>query len=557
MTSAFTVVTPVVTAEDSTKSSAQVFAPTPFTFTNLTSISSASASTSTPDCGTWLPILEQRHCAFASSDFEAAMLNLVLHPNINSTSIMRADILYDSGATGAGSAEQTHDPAHAQSAAEAYKQLTALGLFVDDSSSSTRTLVRVILPRNSYRDKPLPQSCMLYKRLSPGTANYAAMLYVPHVDRPETMPYYHPEVSAILLHYTQAENSEGVLRLFYRTFPTTETVTQEVTTRLERTALRLLHTSYKHSNGIMRGYQKRVHHDLVVNKVAFQTRYVELKQKYAKKLIESWVEATDPKKHVFEDLSIAAFLLELWHASGISERPGFHFVDLGCGNGVLVYILLMEEFKGFGIEARRRKTWDTFPDSVQACLHEKVLLPYLTIAVDSTTQISLPKDRYHDGKFTENAFLIGNHSDELTPWIPLLGRPFIVIPCCSHALSGKKYRYPTKSTVAGGTGVKSPEELQRQQKLSTYGALVEHVAETAHDVGWIVKREMLRIPSTRNTAIIGLEVRQQAPERSEDDNDSEGRGKVCTPAEIIAREGGADGFLESALSLVSKNPRSH
>lgn len=40
------------------------------------------------------------------------------------------------------------------------------------------------------------------------------------------------------------------------------------------------------------------------------------------------------------------------------------------------------------------------------------------------------------GPFDEGMFLIGNHSDELTPWIPILasltrdGR-FLNIPCCA------------------------------------------------------------------------------------------------------------------------------
>ena len=39
-----------------------------------------------------------------------------------------------------------------------------------------------------------------------------------------------------------------------------------------------------------------------------------MKKKYSGDLVANWVESTDPKKHVFEDLAVAAFLIELWNA---------------------------------------------------------------------------------------------------------------------------------------------------------------------------------------------------------------------------------------------------
>lgn len=108
-----------------------------------------------------------------------------------------------------------------------------------------------------------------------------------------------------------------------------------------RIALRLLQTSTKHSSGVKLGYEKRVNHDLVVSKVDFQNRYITLKSKYSSDLVNSWCESTDPKKHVFEDLAIAAFLIEYWKLKKFNKDE-FEFRDLGCGNGLLVYILMME-----------------------------------------------------------------------------------------------------------------------------------------------------------------------------------------------------------------------
>lgn len=37
-----------------------------------------------------------------------------------------------------------------------------------------------------------------------------------------------------------------------------------------------------------------------------------------------------------------------------------NFVDLGCGNGLLVHILTEEGHKGRGIDIRPRKIWDLY-----------------------------------------------------------------------------------------------------------------------------------------------------------------------------------------------------
>ncbi|KAK9375181.1 uncharacterized protein V1513DRAFT_444003 [Lipomyces chichibuensis] len=486
----------------------------------------------------WHPVLQQNGCVFKPIEhFEVAMLNLIFHPNINSTSIMRADILYDSVIDSRKDVAVSFEN-YAIKEKEICCEIEKLGIFLR-CVRIKRRIIREIIPRNQDKDLPMRQSCLL---LSDG-AGSSSILYLPHgIESPESTPYYHPAVSGILLHYTSTRTHNGTnrLQLFYRLFsPSPETVA--LPNRLERTALRLLATACKHSLGVMNGYQKRVQHDVVIDQVSFQDTYVSLKRRYARDLVSRWVESTDPKKHVFEDLAIAAFLMELWDARYTekgSAKKSINFVDIGCGNGVLVYILIMEGYTGYGFDARRRKTWEIFPDHVQDCLREEVLVPYLCL--DTGMEIGNKGLRFHDGKFPERTFLIGNHSDELTPWIPLLGQPFIVIPCCSHALSGAKYRYPTS--------IQLPLESapRHNQKLSTYGALVEHVAKTAHDVGWVVEREMLRIPSTRNAAIIGVEMRS-----------GDAMGQIWTAEDIIRREGGAAGFSDRVVVLTSKNPRSH
>ena len=68
----------------------------------------------------------------------------------------------------------------------------------------------------------------------------------------------------------------------------------------------------------------------------------------------------DPEKFVHEDVAIAAYLILLWE----EEEEKATFLDLGCGNGLLVYILSREGYAGRGVDIRRRKIWDAYGDGV-------------------------------------------------------------------------------------------------------------------------------------------------------------------------------------------------
>jgi len=310
----------------------------------------------------------------------------------------------------------------------------------------------------------------------------------------------------------------------------------------------------------MAGYTKRVLHDRIIPQARFQNTYTRLKIKYAKTLIERWVEKTDAEKHVFEDLGIAAFLVEVWGeeyeeggvagrnedqmgTNSVSAFPGF--VDIGCGNGVLVYILRQEGYRGWGFDARRRKTWDTFPLDVRENLKEMLLVPDMFNQEDSQSSHSFIGDghvpaggereqgvAFHNGIFPPGTFIISNHADELTPWTPLLAylnhSPFIAIPCCSHNLAGARCRFNNRepslttnddvqpnncspvahrASVENGPGPKSGS-LARPQKTavkqpSAYASLTTYVTSMATEVGYEVEKEVLRIPSTRNIAIVG------------------------------------------------------
>ena len=556
----------------------------------------------------WLPILEHT-CDFSPDIFESVSLNLIQNPNINSNHLFRADILFDSRN---GELTNMQLPK-----AETDALLWRYGHNLEAAAGYqlARTIVRLMIPRNPQLDKPIAQTCYIFHSTSTRQVDQRLVIYVPHADHLDELPWYHPTVQSVAYLYSwrppdtdpssassPLQKSTALISLHYRLFPSQ---TLPLSARLSRTAYHLLSILYKHGQGALSGYTKRVHHDQMISQQRVQDTYTDLKRKHAKRLCNNWVEKTEPSKHVFEDLGIAAFLVELWKdmykgagheqvrekrgdGDGKDRFPGF--VDIGCGNGVLVDVLLREGYKGWGFDARRRKTWSTFSITVQDHLKELAVVPQPLLDLQSppitpntnpsrlsrtlaTFSLSRPPSPisfdHHTGIFPQGTFIISNHADELTPWTPLLASlsrsPFLAIPCCSHNLSGSRFRAPSsfnsysadasapsyfsaninkaKSvaiTVASASSpVTSPlseepptptgpergdlnalSQKVRSKQPSAYASLCDWVAQLMGECGYEVEKEMLRIPSTRNVGLVGrvhrselvgesLEIRQE------------------------------------------------
>lgn len=198
----------------------------------------------------------------------------------------------------------------------------------------------------------------------------------------------------------------------------------------------------------------------------FNNLYTQLKDKYGKRIEAIWTdEATDPKKFVYEDVSIACYLLLLW-----KQNKKTTFVDFGCGNGLLVYILTEEGHRGYGIDVRKRKIWDKFQPQVD--LREETWNP--SESFDPSVD-----------------WIIGNHSDELSPWVPVVAAKcsfkcnYFLLPCCAYEFSGEKFS-------------------KRVKDKSLYLAYVDYLIDISRNVcGFKTAKDRLRIPSTKRIAIIG------------------------------------------------------
>ncbi|XP_074085955.1 putative tRNA (uracil-O(2)-)-methyltransferase isoform X2 [Macrotis lagotis] len=172
----------------------------------------------------------------------------------------------------------------------------------------------------------------------------------------------------------------------------------------------------------------------LISLVKYSQIYQELKEKY-KEMVKVWPEVTDPEKFVYEDVAIATYLLH----------------------------------PGRGIDVRRRKIWNMY--GAQTQLEESAIRP---------------NDSY---LFPDVDWLIGNHSDELTPWIPVIAArssyncSYFVLPCCFFDFTGKYSR--------------------RQSKKTQYREYLDFIKEVGVTCGFHVEEDCLRIPSTKRVCLIG------------------------------------------------------
>ncbi|KAF2722221.1 DUF1613-domain-containing protein [Polychaeton citri CBS 116435] len=517
----------------------------------------------------------QSPCTFPPSIFKRIMLNLIKNPNITSSHLFRADILFDD--------HGDEDKDSRGILKEALRDdVTPRKFPAVEGLEIVRTTVRVLIPRNQSLDRELVQTCLILEGKK-GQVQKTVVVYLPHVGKEEDVPFYHPAVASLaFVHQWQplitakkddhnAESGHGSLCVHFKLFPVTTHIPSE---KLNRTALRLVQTLHKHGQGQLAGYSKRVHLDRVIPQKQYQDTYACLKGKYGAKLAQSWVEVTDPSKHVFEDLAIAAWLIEVWrdlYSTPSDERingdknkmafPGF--VDIGCGNGVLVSILVEEGYEGWGFDARERKTWGIFSPEVQKRLERRVLVPKVfkgAIGVSKEYQPSSQEEHvWHDGTFEGAPFIISNHADELTAWTPLLAylnnSAFVAIPCCSYDLSGARFRAPltlkskkdrAEQQEEKSSGDKhSHVDLQKKQAAETgslaktpaqkkmpsaYSSLCSYVSALTEEVDIVPESDVLRIPSTRNSCILGR--------KGGSDNEYSSDAKIKKVKAIIEQESG-------------------
>jgi len=236
---------------------------------------SSSSSSSSPLY--WIPVVAlDLDCSHAH--FHQGLADLALQPEHSSSTILRADILADL----ADPPPQGH------------------GVVPLDGYTCVRRLRRRILPNRPQFDWPMEQECLFYSRnldpldsVSNDDSREALVLLLPDFDqlRQEDargrLPYYHPQVHALAFRYlpspaSSSSTSSASLRIDLVPLPAQPAVVGPLpaSDRLYRTALVLVKFTAKLCIGHADGWQKRVHHDLLVGKEEVQDLYQQLKDKY-------------------------------------------------------------------------------------------------------------------------------------------------------------------------------------------------------------------------------------------------------------------------------------
>ncbi|GAA5967779.1 hypothetical protein JCM3765_001437 [Sporobolomyces pararoseus] len=559
----------------------------------LASPLSSSSSTS------WIPVHSIPASQYPLECFVKTLIELIHFPEHSSSTILRADILADENFE-----EQSHSTEKGKGKERAIEQQYDI-----EGYELKRRIRRKILPKRPQFDHSMEQECLIYTRQhassssldTPEDSTEALVLFVVDLELLEQEtgkkepPYYHPQVSTLAFRYLPASLDSSLssppsatLRIDLVPLPSNSlSAPLNPQDRLFRTCLSLLRTIDKVSKGFNTGYEKRVNHDLLVPKERVQDVYQRLKSKYSSTiasiddpspritfprfLASSWAEKTDPSKHVFEDVAICAWLICLWekiYSVRRSEKDGVErgepeggFVDVGCGNGLLVYLLNSEGYKGYGLDLRERKSWSLYtpiPDLRVTSLSPPTLLR-------SSISNSTPP-------FPPNSFLIGNHADELTPWIPLFaaltpGSAWLNIPCCLHDLTGrfetKTYSIPAQyldslpysSPTSDSSALKidahpllypfyhpTPSYLNETSRYGSYQLFLAHLSLLC---GFLPEREALRIPSTKNYGLVG---RTRLWELSTEATGHREAGEARVREEVekllneVERKGGIDGW---------------
>ncbi|KAH8928699.1 DUF1613-domain-containing protein [Atractiella rhizophila] len=386
--------------------------------------------------------------------------HLIAHPEYTSSNIQRADVSLCS------EDEVTAD-------------------FTVRGFGSEKIFKRLLRPSRSF-DRSLEQHCVFYSSLPlESEGGDRLIVFFPSLSV-LPLPFYHPQVSLIAFHF-----ANGRLTIFLAALPG-ERLPNPLPKhhKLYRTSLRLIQALYSVMDSWTETgttYQKRVYHDLLVEREISMDRYLEMKDRYTWLLQGNlWEETigTDPNKHVWEDVGIACWLVNLLDTiSTITDKKRKQFVDVGCGNGLLVHVLQNEGYSCMGFDLAARKLWPHFPPPTPSKLHTVVLDPpafvLSCLSPSSPSAGSIPS--IGNLPLPSSPFLIGNHADELTPWIPLMtaaideaeedssstplssqldgnNRPseegfkgegreraiFIIIPCCFHELNGRFTRMDYK-----------------------------------------------------------------------------------------------------------------
>ncbi|KAJ1984713.1 tRNA(Ser) Um(44) 2'-O-methyltransferase [Dimargaris verticillata] len=396
--------------------------------------------------------------------FLQVMEEWIQNPNLVLPPVAKAEIVHDNCVSSASRSATDPPPTHE--------------LPTQQPMTLIRQTTRQLLPKRATHDAIITEQVRVYQ----GPAE-TRVEFSPCVARGEQgmadLPFYYPKFASFAYAYRAhplsqlSEDPEvadrGQLRIEFF-MPPQQSIA--LTAKEEFVWQQLLRKLHKWCVAAMTGYRKRGQHDQLVAKEQYLAMYRQMKADYGALWVSTWPEKTDAAKFIYEDIGIASWLLCLWQQCippSVQATGARKFMDLGCGNGFLVHLLVSKGYQGWGLDQAHRKIWSMYGPSTH--LIAETLYPMAA-------------------RYPDTEWFIGNHADELVPWVPIIAArshyhaKVVVIPCCLYELSGQKYNH----TQPGRT---------------RYQVYLDYISQIMETCGFIVEREQLRIPSTKNIALVG------------------------------------------------------
>lgn len=105
----------------------------------------------------------------------------------------------------------------------------------------------------------------------------------------------------------------------------------------------------------------------------------------------------------------------------------------------------------------------------------------------SQIEAIVPSD---DSLYPDIDWIIGNHSDELSPWIPVIAARsapttrYFLLPCCAFEFNGNKFQ-------------------RRNTSDSQYNGFLDYVRQISIACGFETDMDRLKIPSTKRVCLVG------------------------------------------------------
>jgi len=242
---------------------------------------------------------------------------LLENPNLNSTHLFRADIIFDSanilktvsekerayGVVTNGHREggTVHEERDRVIGTPYLQEETRVGAAHDiDGAILKRRVLRKLIPRKPQLDTVLEQWCYFYDISPSPNRSGRVVVYVPRVESGGAMPWYHPPVQSLAYMYEKKDDGASLSIHFLPFEPS-----KEVPSRLHRTFISLLRTFLRlaknptpeqkvttgvKGNATWISMTPSALKDTILPQHTVQDTYSRLKQRYASDLVSRWAQ---------------------------------------------------------------------------------------------------------------------------------------------------------------------------------------------------------------------------------------------------------------------------